>query len=71
MSYIDDVVRELRKLIEKIEPGRAPEVVVTFVKQKVAESYRNGMQAADRIRAAKRTQADGARGLTGRSQRLR
>jgi hypothetical protein len=69
MSYIDNVVRELRALLTN---GRRPgqfaippdeiEAVVRFVRARVAESYENGMAAAERMRAEQRGQV--RRGLT-------
>jgi hypothetical protein len=52
MSYSEDLERELRKLLEELEPGREPEAVIAFVKRKVVESFKNGMAAA-RIKEAK------------------
>ena len=53
MSYIDDVERQLRALLEKIEPGREPEEVVIYVKRKVADSFKNGMAAMARMKEEK------------------
>ena len=53
MSYIDDVERQLRALLEKIEPGREPEEVVVYVKRKVADSFKNGMAAMARMKEEK------------------
>jgi hypothetical protein len=63
MSYIEDVDRELRELVRQgtyYAPEKAYlltipqiETIATFVKNKVATSYKNGMQATARIKEAK------------------
>jgi hypothetical protein len=54
MAYISDVERELRSLLRE----RNDYKVITFVKEKVLESYRNGLSlqekaGADTLRKAK------------------
>ena len=41
MTYIRDVERELRALLDEGDMGK----VIRFVKEKVLESYRNGLDA--------------------------
>lgn len=55
MSYIEDVERELRRLLSEVLAHTvAPDAVVIFVKRKIAQSYKNGMQATERAKGAQR-----------------
>ena len=60
MGYLEEVEKELRTLL--ISPtGPNPDVpwddqVVSFVREKLLESYRNGMQAARRQPQSKSSQ---------------
>ena len=60
MSYIEEFERDFRAAIEENLPLLPEDVVaalVSFVKRKVVESYKNGMAATERIRAAKKATA--------------
>lgn len=59
MNYLDDVEKELRRIIETTPQGRRTDAVVTFVKEKLIESFKNGLEAGkqrpDRRRGTNRT----------------
>jgi len=60
MSYLQDVERDFRALIEEllpVLPDGTEKTLIAFVKQKVVESYKNGMEATARVRAAKKATA--------------
>ena len=62
MGYIQDFERDFRAFIEEklpVLPDGTEAALVTFVKQKVFESYKNGMAATTRgiIKAAKKATA--------------
>lgn len=73
MSYIADTGSQLREILVQAAPYECVvEQAVSFAKQRVAESYRNGMEATERMRAGQRATArDARRGLTGRGESLR
>ena len=57
MSYIEEFERDFRAFIEEnlpLLPEDTEADLVRFVKRKVVESYKNGMAATERIRAAKK-----------------
>ena len=47
MGYIRDLERELREMLEGL-PEDKFEIVLKFVKDKVYQSYKNGLQVKDR-----------------------
>ena len=57
MSYIEDFERDFRAFIEEnlpVLPEETEAALVSVVKLKVVESYRNGMAATERARAVKK-----------------
>ena len=49
MGYIRDLERELHEILKGL-PDDKIEVVLKFVKDKVYQSYKNGLQAKDKPR---------------------
>ena len=47
MGYIRDLERELREMLKGLPDDRF-EAVLKFVKDKVYQSYKNGLQAKDK-----------------------
>lgn len=52
MGYILDLERALKELLADLEEGKKREVI-QFVKERVLESYRNGITAAKMVDADK------------------
>ena len=52
MGYIIDIEKELHELLENMRPEDRPPVI-TFVKEKVLESYKNGIMSAKLVKADK------------------
>ena len=51
MGYISDIDREIRVLLVERNERRNDDKIITFVKEKVLESYRNGLSLADKADA--------------------
>lgn len=50
MNYLNDTEQALRRVIDTTPAGQRADVIVRFVKEKLIESYKNGLQAG-KVRA--------------------
>ncbi len=55
MGYMQDFEREIKELLQKGDAS----VVIKFVKEKVLESYKNGILAAKMVEAGKEAERKG------------
>ena len=53
MGYIQDLERDLRKLLQGIEKNKQDEIV-RFVAEKVLESYKNGLKGVKSAKQSKK-----------------